>query len=161
MLIAREAVELIATDYEVLDPVTDMHAALQADSPSVHEGGNVLSQSITHRGDLEKAMAEAAYTTSGVYETQMIEHGFMEPEACIAYPTPLGPPEASGGGGVEVLSQGQGVFEDRVQIAKLLGLPQDQCERCAGRKRRRVWRQRGPFGAGSCGAGGLSDGRAG
>ena len=122
--IAREAVELIATDYEVLEPVTDMHAALQADSPSVHEGGNVLSQSITNRGDLEKAMAEAAYTTSGVYETQMIEHGFMEPEACIAYPTPLGPPEASGGRGVEVLSQGQGVFEDRVQIAKLLGLPQ-------------------------------------
>ena len=87
-------------------------------------GGNVLSQSITNRGDLIKAMAEAAYTTCGVYETQMIEHGFMEPEACIAYPTPLGPPEASGGRGVEVLSQGQGVFEDRVQIAKLLGLPQ-------------------------------------
>ena len=94
--IAREAVELIATDYEVLDPVTDMHAALQADSPSVHEGGNVLSQSITNRGDLGKAMTESAFTTSGVYETQMIEHGFMEPEACIAYPTPLGPPKHQG-----------------------------------------------------------------
>ena len=29
------------------------------------------------------------------------------------------------GAGIEVLSQGQGVFEDRVQIAKLLGLPQE------------------------------------
>ena len=113
--IAREAVELIEIDYEILEAVTDMHAALGADSPSVHEGGNVLSQSITNRGDLETAMAESAYTTTGVYETQMIEHGFMEPEACIAYPR---------GDGVEVLSQGQGVFEDRVQIAKLLGLPQ-------------------------------------
>ncbi len=113
--IAREAVELIEIDYEVLQPVTDMHLALKADSPSVHEGGNVLSQSITNRGDLETAVAEASYTAHGVYETQMIEHGFMEPEASIAYPR---------GDGVEVLSQGQGVFEDRVQIAKLLGLPQ-------------------------------------
>ncbi|MCY3778685.1 MAG: selenium-dependent xanthine dehydrogenase [Chloroflexi bacterium] len=114
--IAREAVALIDTDYDVLAPVTDMHAALLEDSPSIHEGGNVLSQSITSRGDLEKAMADAAYTAQGVYETQMIEHGFMEPEACVAYPQ---------GEGVEVLSQGQGVFEDRVQIAKLLGLPQE------------------------------------
>ena len=123
--IAREAVDLIDIDYEVLEPVTDMHEALKADSPSVHEGGNVLSQSITNRGDLERTMAEAAYTTHGVYETQMIEHGFMEPEACIAYPSPGASSEASGGRGVEVLSQGQGVFEDRVQIAKLLGLPQE------------------------------------
>ena len=132
--IAREAVALIEVDYEVLEPVTDMHAALQEESPSVHEGGNVLSQSITNRGDLEQAMADAAYTTQGVYETQMIEHGFMEPEACIAYPHPPAPsPKMREGGqttesaarGVEVLSQGQGVFEDRVQIAKLLGLPQE------------------------------------
>ena len=156
--IAREAVALIEVDYEVLEPVTNMHAALLEDSPSVHEGGNILSQSITSRGDLETAMAEAAYTSQGVYETQMIEHGFMEPEACIAYPKPilpkspptsqggladssrdLPPPHRNGGdrggiaediggterGGIEVLSQGQGVFEDRVQIAKLLGLPQE------------------------------------
>ena len=144
--IAREAVALIDVDYEVLEPVTDMHAALLEESPSVHEGGNILSQSITSRGDLDAAMAEAAFSTQGVYETQMIEHGFMEPEACVAYPSPTppkSPPTSQGGpqdsadvlppsqsfggdrGGVEVLSQGQGVFEDRVQIAKLLGLPQE------------------------------------
>lgn len=146
--IAREAVALIEIDYEVLEPVTDMHAAMLQDSPSIHEGGNVLSQSITNRGDLEQSMAESAFTTQGVYETQMIEHGFMEPEACVAYPRPTppkSPPTSQGGlanssqdfpppdrhggtegGGIEVLSQGQGVFEDRVQIAKLLGLPQEQ-----------------------------------
>ena len=86
--IAREGVALIEIDYEVLEPVTDMHAAMLEDSPSIHEGGNVLSQSITNRGDLEQSMAESAYTTQGVYETQMIEHGFMEPEACVAYPIP-------------------------------------------------------------------------
>ena len=126
--IAREAVALIEVDYEVLEPVTDMHKAMLADSPSLHEGGNILSQSITSRGDLDATMSGAAYTSHGIYETQMIEHGFMEPEACIAYPSS---PRLDGGtegghrGGLEVLSQGQGVFEDRVQIAKLLGLPQE------------------------------------
>lgn len=111
---ARQALGLIDVEYEALEPVTDMHAAMQADSPAVHEGGNILSKSMTCRGDIDRAMSEAEYTAHGIFETQMIEHGFMEPEACIACPKP---------GGVEVFSQGQGVFEDRKQIAKLLGLP--------------------------------------
>ena len=111
--IAREAVGLIEVEYEVLAPVTDMHAALKEDSPSVHEGGNILAKTVTSRGDLEQAMAEADYISHGIYETQMIEHAFMEPECAIAYPQ---------ADGIEVLSQGQGVFDDRIQIAKLLGL---------------------------------------
>ena len=113
--IARQAVALIEVDYEVLEPVTDMHQAMLADSPAVHEGGNILSTSITNRGDLDAARAASAYVSHGIYQTQMIEHGFMEPECCIAYPLDQG---------VEVLSQGQGIFEDRKQIAKLLGIPE-------------------------------------
>lgn len=116
--IAREAVGLIAVDYEVLEPITDIHEAIKAESPSVHgNDSNILSKTITNRGDIEKSMAESAYISKGIYQTQMIEHGFMEPEACIAYPAE---------DGLEVLSQGQGVFEDRIQIAKLLGLAQSK-----------------------------------
>ncbi len=112
--IARAAVAEIVVDYEVLAPITDMHDALKPDSPSVHGDTNMLSQSITNRGNWQQTKAHSAFTTHGVFQTQMIEHGFMEPEAAIAYPA---------GDGVEVLSQGQGVYEDRAQIAKLLGLP--------------------------------------
>jgi xanthine dehydrogenase molybdenum-binding subunit len=113
--IARQAVELIQVEYEVLEPVTDMHEAMQPDSPMVHESGNILSRTTTQRGDINDARATSTYTAQGVFETQMIEHGFMEPECAIASPTE---------NGVDVLSQGQGVYEDRVQIAKLLGWPQ-------------------------------------
>ncbi|HFC12451.1 MAG TPA: selenium-dependent xanthine dehydrogenase, partial [Anaerolineae bacterium] len=65
------------------------------------------------RGDVDAARAASAFVAKGQFQTQMIEHGFMEPEAAIAYPYE---------DGVEVLSQGQGIFEDRKQIAKLLGL---------------------------------------
>jgi xanthine dehydrogenase molybdenum-binding subunit len=102
-------------EYEVLEPVTDMHEAMQPDSPMVHESGNILSRTTTQRGDINDARATSTYTAQGVFETQMIEHGFMEPECAIASPTE---------NGVDVLSQGQGVYEDRVQIAKLLGWPQ-------------------------------------
>ncbi|HFE66170.1 MAG TPA: selenium-dependent xanthine dehydrogenase [Chloroflexi bacterium] len=115
--IARQAIELIQVDYEVLEPVTDMHEAMQPDAPAIHEGGNILSKTVTSRGDVDEARAKSAYIAQGEFETQRIEHGYMEPEACVAYPA---------GDGVEVLSQGQGVYEDREQIAKLLGLPKEQ-----------------------------------
>ena len=116
---AREAVAKIQVEYEVLPPIVDMHAVMSEDSPLVHEqlAGNVLSRTVTQRGDLAAAKASAAFTARGVFQTQMIEHGFMEPECAVAYPA---------GDGVEVLSPGQGVYDDRVQIAKLLGLPPAQ-----------------------------------
>jgi CO/xanthine dehydrogenase Mo-binding subunit len=134
---ARKATELIKVEYEVLEPLINMHVALKPDAPQIHVGGNFLSQSVTNRGDMDKAIAESAYTAQGVFETQWIEHGYMEPETAVAYPSP--PPQSSpqgggnqtplplggAGGGEEivVLSQSQGVYDDRIQIAKLLGWP--------------------------------------
>lgn len=113
--VARQAVSLIKVEYEVLEPVTDRHAALRPASPLVHAGGNRLSTTSIQRGDVARAEAEAAYVTHGIYETQTIEHGFMEPEASVARPWRKG---------IELYSAGQGVYEDRVQIARLLNLPE-------------------------------------
>jgi len=115
--IARQAVKLIEVDYEVREPITDVHKAMEENSPAIHEGGNILSTSITNRGDMEKAVADSAYISRGTYQTQMVEHGFMEPECAIAYPK---------GDGIELLSQGQGVYDDRQQVARLLGLTLDK-----------------------------------
>ncbi len=111
--VARQAVAEIEVDYEVYEPVTDMHKAMLPDAPQIHEAGNILSTTITSRGDVESSRQTSKYTAKGAFQTQVIEHGFMEPECCIAYPTDEG---------MEVLSQGQGIYEDRVQIAKLLGV---------------------------------------
>ena len=50
--------------------------------------------------------------------TQRIEHLFLEPEACLAKPLP--------DGRLHVLSEGQGIFEDRRQIASVLGEPEER-----------------------------------
>lgn len=112
--IARQAAAQIQVSYEVLEPLTDMHKALLPNAPQIHPEGNKLSRSYTSRGDMAAAEKASAYIAEGEFETQMIEHGFMEPECTVAQPM---------NDGVKVFSSGQGIFDDRKQIAKLLGLP--------------------------------------
>ncbi len=116
--IARQAVAKIKVGYKVLNPVTNPFDALKADAPKIHPKGNLLSDTVIDRGNADGAIKSSAYVVSGRYETQRIEHGYLEPESSIAKP--------DGNGGVDVLSQGQGVYEDRKQIAKVLGLPEDK-----------------------------------
>ncbi len=111
--IAREALELIKIEYKVLEPLTEMTEALDEDAPLIHKSGNLLAETVIDRGDTEIARSKSKYISSGIYETQMIEHAFLETEAAVARPYR---------DGVEVFSQGQGVYEDRKEIAKILNL---------------------------------------
>jgi selenium-dependent xanthine dehydrogenase len=119
---AREAAGLIEVEYEVLDPVTDPLRAMEEDAPSIHPGGNVLSVSKVNRGDVDAALATAAHAATETFQTQFIEHAFLEPESSLVVPNP--PDEA--GTKFLVYSQGQGVWSDRRQIASFLGLPEQQ-----------------------------------
>ena len=116
--IARQAVGLIEVDYEILDPVSDPYEAMKPESPSVHDGGNILDRCVVQRGgDADEALAACDFVTHGYYQTQCIEHGYLEPESCVAH--------SLAEGGVKIYSQSQGVYEDQTQIASLLDLPKD------------------------------------
>ena len=120
---ARLAAEALgaAVKYEVLEPVTDPVAAMEPDSPHVHEGGNLLEVCSFARGDVDGALASAAHVVEQTFVTQRIEHAFLEPEACLA--VPLGGNSGGNGDGaasLKVYTQGQGVHEDRDQIASVL-----------------------------------------
>ena len=121
---ARAAAALIDVDYEVLEPVSDPFAAMAEGAPTLHEGGNVFSTSVLRRGDVAAAIAAAAHVVSDTFTTAAIEHAYLEPEACLAVPQ-AGEGQAVGSGGprLHVLSQGQGAWDDRRQIASFLGLP--------------------------------------
>jgi selenium-dependent xanthine dehydrogenase len=115
--VAREAAKLIKVKYEVLKPLSEPEKALDKDSPQIHSRGNLLSETKINRGNVEQALKESAYISSGVYHTQRIEHGYMEPECSIAH---------TNDDGIEVFSQGQGIYEDRTQLTKLLNLPKEK-----------------------------------
>jgi selenium-dependent xanthine dehydrogenase len=103
---ARAAAKLIRVEYEVLEPVLD---------PA--ESASILSQTVIERGDAATALANSAHVVRGTWRTQRIEHLFLETESCVAEPLP--------DGRLRVFSSGQGVFDDRRQIASFLGMPAD------------------------------------
>ena len=115
---ARAATQQIAVDYEVRTPLTTPEEALQPGGPQIHAGGNLLSRSAIRRGDVDAALQAAAHVVEETYHTQRIEHMFLEPEACIAIPSIAVDHSVAS---LRVLSQGQGVFDDRRQIAAVLG----------------------------------------
>jgi selenium-dependent xanthine dehydrogenase len=119
--IARAAAQVIRVTYEVLQPVTSIDQALEEDAPRLHRNGNILSHTTLTRGNPDEAIRNAAFVTRGIYTTQRVEHAFMETECAVAKPCTL-----HGRAGVQVFSQGQGAYEDRRQIAALLGLPEPQ-----------------------------------
>ncbi len=122
---ARQAVALIDVEYEVFPPVTTVDQALAQDAPFVHDDrSNILSISQLRSGDVDKALAESAYTSTGVYYTQRIEHAFLEPESCVVVPDqPFGINQEKR---ITVYSQGQGAYEDRKGIAGILGVKLEQ-----------------------------------
>ncbi len=116
--IAREAAKKIRVEYEVLKPITDVQDAAKPDSGQVHPGqSNVLENCSIRFGETEKTFKEAAYVSEDIYQSQTIEHAFLETETGIALPE---------GDGIRLYSQGQGVYVDQKLVAKILGVEPEQ-----------------------------------
>ena len=115
---ARKAISKIVLDYEILPAVFSPLEALEPDAVQVHnDHENLLSKSVIKRGNVDEELKKSAFVETRTFETQMIEHGFVEPESSIA---------TIQNGRVEVLSQGQGVFDDRKQIASFLNVDEEK-----------------------------------
>jgi aldehyde oxidoreductase len=120
---ARDAAELVTVGYDVLTPVTDPEAALADGAPVAVWGTdtNVLSISEYSRGDVDAGLANAAHTVHEVFQTQRIEQAFLEPESTLAVPS-----TTDGTRHLQVYSGGQGVWDDRNDIARMLAVGNDQ-----------------------------------
>jgi aldehyde oxidoreductase len=113
---ARAAAELVDVTYAVHPAISDPEVAVADGTPDAvwQLEGNVLSRSVYARGDTEAALARSAHVVDETFVTQRIEHAFLEPESTLAVPT--------ADGGLHVYSGGQGVWDDRDQIASLLAV---------------------------------------
>ena len=118
---ARRAAELVEVDYVPLTVYSDPVVALSANEDAVWGlDGNVLSVSRYARGDVEQALAASAHVVDEIFQTQRIEHAFLEPESTLAVPVDTGEL------GLHVYSGGQGVWDDRNQIASVLDVPTER-----------------------------------
>ena len=74
-------------DYEVLEPLTEMTERPRTARCAIHEGGNLLKETVIRRGEpVDEVFAASAHVVEGVFETPFVEHAFLETEASIARP---------------------------------------------------------------------------
>ncbi len=112
---ARAAAALVEIEYRPLRVIADAVAALADPEDAVWElDGNVLSRSAYARGDVDGALASSAHTVHEVFQTQRIEHAFLEPESTLVVP--------DGDSRFTMYSGGQGVWDDRDQVASVLDI---------------------------------------
>ncbi|NBP49692.1 MAG: selenium-dependent xanthine dehydrogenase [Actinobacteria bacterium] len=115
---ARAAAELVRVEYRVHRPITDPSEAVSSSEIAVAgTDGNVLSTSRYSRGDVDAALASSAHVVDEVFTTQRIEHAFLEPESTVA---------VRDGDSIRVWSGGQGIWDDRNDVARVLGIDNDR-----------------------------------
>lgn len=112
---ANRALETIQVEYKELPPLLSPEAALAEGAPRLHPKGNLLSQTVMQRGDVDKAIAQAKHVVTQHYSTPRQEHAFLEPESALAIP--INPGELT------VYTAGQSVYDDRQGIIEMLGVP--------------------------------------
>ena len=117
---ARAATQLVDVQYTVHTPLTDPLAAISSSEIAVWKtDNNILSTSRYKRGDTQIAMSTSAHVVEETFVTQRIEHAFLEPESTVAVPS-------NDGKSMHVYSGGQGIWDDRNDIAKVLNLDNSQ-----------------------------------
>ncbi len=130
--VARRAATLIEVSYKPLTPMTNPIENVASTESAVWElDGNVLSTSRYARGEADDALAQSAHVVTETFQTQRIDHAFLEPESTLAMPIPAGaaPPLTNGAAPdtdfdrLMVYSGGQGIWDDRNDIARILAVP--------------------------------------
>ena len=113
--IARDALDLIDIEYEVLPAQIDPSQALAGSGPEVHKGRNVAHDISFHRGDVGQAFASAHLVHEATYSTHAQYPGYLEPMATVA--------RIDADGRLEVWTSTQSAFLARARLAAALETP--------------------------------------
>jgi xanthine dehydrogenase molybdenum-binding subunit len=116
---ARQALELIRVDYEVLPSVFDPFEALDPDAPLIHDELEAIEGNVSMRwdfedGNVDAAVAEAAVIVEGTYSTPQAAPAPIETHIVVASFSPDGQ--------LTVWSPVHMVFMYRKELADCLGL---------------------------------------
>jgi CO/xanthine dehydrogenase Mo-binding subunit len=114
---ARAAAALIRLELEPLPALLDPRQALLPGAPPVGENGNLLWEARVRQGQPQEALAGAAVVVTNTYATSRAEHAAIEPEGGRAWWQD---------GMVVVQASTQNPHHDRMDLARLLGLPEEE-----------------------------------
>jgi len=119
---AIAAAALVRVSATPVKPVLTVDEALEPDAPLVPAYGatNIVAQHRLRHGDPEPLFATCELVLEEEFETQVIEHAYMEPEAAVCVPR--------ADGVVEIYGSMQHPFSTRRFVAAFLGEPLSNVE---------------------------------
>ncbi len=115
--LVREALNLIRFDWEKLPLVLDPAKAMEPGSLQVDERGNLIGHYGYERGDVDAGFRRAAAVVEETFQTQCVEHAYMETESGVAWVD---------AGDVVHIRCGTQMIENFRFIARILGVPHNQ-----------------------------------
>ena len=129
--VAESAMALIEVDYEVLEAVVDVRAAMQDNAPLLHEDlrtndmgemadnpSNIATHMSYETGDLAKGFSEADLVMEKEYTTATVHQGYIEPHNTTAF--------WNADGQLNLWTSTQGSFQVRATVANILRIPASQ-----------------------------------
>lgn len=116
--VAAQAAGLIEAEFEPQPVITDPVQARRPDVPQLHPKGNLLKHIKVRKGNIDEGFAASDVILEHTFHTQTTDHAFLEPECSIAVPKP--------DGRIEVYVGSQIPYQDRTQVARALGWPEER-----------------------------------
>ena len=141
---AADGADLVMVDYEPLEAVTSMDAALADDATVIwptgiptgaedeaahgadtggesesddEEASNIAGKTRMEKGDVAAAFAQAAVVAERTFETPMVHQSSIETQGWVVQPNPIS-------GGVTLWGSIQSPFGVRLDVADALGVPE-------------------------------------
>jgi CO/xanthine dehydrogenase Mo-binding subunit/aerobic-type carbon monoxide dehydrogenase small subunit (CoxS/CutS family) len=117
LVIAKLALSKIKVVYKPLPAVFDPDEAMQPGAPVLHDYApdNVTKHIPIRKGDVEAGFAASDLVVEQDYDTQAIEHAYLEPEAGLGY--------VDHDGVVTIISPSQNITHHRHMLAKIIAMP--------------------------------------
>ncbi len=114
--LADEALNSIMVEYEDLPPIFCPVEAMEPDSPSLHEGGNLLCHLRINVGEAEEALEECDAVVEHTFRIPPLEHLSIEAEGAVAVP---------GSDGMTIWAPTQAPFHVQRAVAASLAIPHE------------------------------------
>ena len=120
--IAIEASKLIKVEADILPLILDPEKAMEPGSLLIHEkfDTNIINQHKVRKGNVELGFKKSDIILEEIFQTQFIEHAYMEPEVAVCNPR--------ADGVMEIYAGMQHPFSTRRFVANLLGVTLSEVE---------------------------------
>lgn len=115
---ARAALAAIKVEWRELPAILNTDDALAPGAVNIHEKGNVLFRRPIKRGNVDDAFAKAFHIVEKEYDTPLIEHCYMEPDAGYGF---IDDDDA-----LAIVVCTQNTHYDRGDVAALMDLPEEK-----------------------------------